>query len=368
VERALARSLTSGRATAGRRPIRLMIVDDSMVARAVLSRMIESDGAFEIAAVAGTAEDAIDALRAVRVDVVLLDLEMPGAGGLKSLPGIIRAALGAKVMIVSSLAEEGAEETVAALALGAADTLPKPGTGRFNGRFSEILLARLKALGHASAADIAPRQQSGFTAPLRAMSSAPGQLLAIGASTGGIHALGTFFQALPGQIGVPILVTQHLPVPFIPVFARQLGVSAGRRCAVAEDGMPVCADEILLAPGDSHLTVEARGDGRLYVHLNTQKAPSGCLPSLDPMFASAADAVGAGALGIVLTGIGRDGVQGASRLVAAGGSIIVQDEGSSAVWGMPRAALDAGLACAILPPDKIAARVASRTGEGTACK
>jgi len=126
-----------------------MIVDDSMVARAVLSRMVESDAAFEIAAVAATAEAAIDALNEVRVDIIILDLEMPGAGGLKSIPRIIRAAAGAKVMIVSSLAEEGAEETVAALALGAADTLPKPGTGRFNGRFSEILVGKLKELGYA---------------------------------------------------------------------------------------------------------------------------------------------------------------------------------------------------------------------------
>src|SRR3954471_22826362 len=127
-----------------------MIVDDSTVARAVLSRMIESDPDFEISAVAGTAEDAIEALGEVRVDIVLLDLEMPGAGGLKSIPRIIAAAGGARIMIVSSLAEEGAEHTVAALALGAADTLPKPGTGRFNGRFSEILLNRLKALGFAA--------------------------------------------------------------------------------------------------------------------------------------------------------------------------------------------------------------------------
>src|SRR3990170_2977725 len=124
-----------------------MIVDDSMVARAVLSRMVQSDEDFEIAAVAGTAEDAIEALQAVRVYVILLDLEMPGAGGLKSIPRIIAAAAGARIMIVSSLADEGAEETVAALALGAADTLPKPGTGRFNCRFSEVLLGKLRELG-----------------------------------------------------------------------------------------------------------------------------------------------------------------------------------------------------------------------------
>ena len=126
-----------------RRRMRLMIVDDSVVARAVLTRMIESDPGFEIVAVAASAEEAVDQLDRCRVDAVILDLEMPGAGGLKSIPRIIAAAAGAKVMIVSSLAEDGAEQTVAALALGAADTLPKPGTGRFNGRFSEILLAKL---------------------------------------------------------------------------------------------------------------------------------------------------------------------------------------------------------------------------------
>ena len=125
MERGLARSRDRQEPRiASRRRIRLMIVDDSMVARAVLSRMIESDSDFEIAAVAGTAEDAIDALQAVRVDTILLDLEMPGAGGLKLIPDIIKAAGGARVMIVSSFADEGAEHTVRALAQGAADAMP----------------------------------------------------------------------------------------------------------------------------------------------------------------------------------------------------------------------------------------------------
>src|SRR5204863_308532 len=239
-----------------RRRIRLMIVDDSTVARAVLSRMIESDPAFEIAAVAGTAEDAIDALGECRVDIVILDLEMPGAGGLKSIPKINAAAAGAKVMIVSSLAEDGAEQTVAALALGAADTLPKPGTGRFNGKFSEILLSKLKALGHASVELPPAPVKKGLTTALRAMPSDPIDVLAIGASTGGIHALGALFHALPEKIGIPILVTQHLPVPFISVFARQLGAVARRPAIIAEDGMRLDPDVTLVAPGDAHLTVE----------------------------------------------------------------------------------------------------------------
>ena len=369
MERALARSRDRFQdPRPSRRRIRLMIVDDSTVARAVLSRMIESDPAFEICAVAGTAEDAIEALGQVRVDIVILDLEMPGAGGLKSIPRIIAAAAGAKVMIVSSLAEEGAEQTVAALALGAADTLPKPGAGRFYGRFSEILLAKLKALGHATAPPLPPAKPGAGGQPLlRAMPSDPIHVLAVGASTGGIHALGVLFQALPKRIGVPILVTQHLPTLFMPVFARQLGVVAHRDCVVAEDGMLLQPDRILVAPGDAHLTVEPCDRGTV-VRLTRGRSLSGCMPSVDPMFASTGAVFGEAALGVVLTGMGRDGVEGAGRMVACGGAVIAQDEATCAVWGMPRAVLEAGLACAVLPPDKIARRISGRTEEQATCR
>lgn len=349
--------------------IRLMIVDDSMVARAVLTRMLEADGGFEIAAVAGTAEDAIDALAQVRVDIILLDLEMPGAGGLRSIPRILEAAHGARVMIVSSLAEEGAEETVAALALGAADTLPKPGTGRFNGRFSEVLMSKLRALGRVEEQEPAPPRAAGkgeSAAPLRAMALDPLRLVAIGASTGGIHALSNFFQALPPKIGVPILVTQHLPAPFMAVFARQLSNAAGREAIVAEDGLRLLPDRIVIAPGDAHLAIDISG-GHLVARLLRNRSSSGCMPSVDPMLASAGALLGAQALGVVLTGMGRDGLEGAMALIGAGGSVIVQDEASSAVWGMPRSIAEAGLACGVLPPAKIARRVASRA-EVAACK
>ena len=346
-----------------------MIVDDSTVARAVLSRMIESDPAFEITAIAGTAEAALEALGECRVDIVLLDLEMPGAGGLKSIPRIIAAAGGAKVMIVSSLAEDGAEQTIAALALGAADTMPKPGTGRFNGKFSEILLGKLRALGHASVEPMfaAPTREQGTHALLRAAPSDPIDVVAIGASTGGIHALGVLFETLPARLGVPILVTQHLPTPFMTVFARQLATVARREALVAEDGLELVADRILVAPGDAHLTVEPQGE-RAFVRLTHGRASSGCMPSVDPMLASVGAVYGRRALGVVLTGMGRDGVEGASRLVGCGGSIIAQDEASCAVWGMPRAVLEAGLASAVLPPEKIARRVAARTEEPPLCK
>jgi two-component system chemotaxis response regulator CheB len=350
-----------------RRPIKLMIVDDSMVARAVLSRMIDADGNFEIAGIAGTAEDAIEALGQVMVDIVLLDLEMPGVGGLKALPRILEAAKGAKVLIVSSLAEEGAEETVAALALGAADTLPKPGTGRFNGRFSEVLLSKLRELGYADRSSIRPANAAPVPQLVRPQSSQALKLLAIGASTGGIHALGAFFAELPDRIGVPILVTQHLPPAFMTVFARQLSAAAGgREAVVAEDGTRLLPDRIVIAPGEAHLVVD-EVNGLLIARLLKTKVSSGCMPSVDPMLASAGTVLGGGALGIVLTGMGRDGAEGARKLVEAGGSVMAQDEATSAVWGMPRAVADAGLACAILSPEKLARRVASRAEEGS-CK
>ena len=344
-----------------------MIVDDSMIARAVISRMIESDDAFEIVAVAGTAEDAIDALQAVKVDTVLLDLEMPGAGGLKLIPEILKAAGGARVMIVSSLADEGAEHTVAALALGAVDAMPKPGTGRFNGRFAEVLLAKLKAIGYADDQPPLPEPiKLQGCASLRAMPNDPVGLIAIGASTGGIHALATLFKALPPRIGVPVLVTQHLPAPFMTVFARQLGIAARREALVATDGMLLESDRILVAPGDAHLTVEPCPSGHM-VKLVREPAPSGCMPSLDPMFASAGVEFGSAALGVVLTGMGRDGAQGAARMVACGGAVLAQDEASCAVWGMPRAIIEAGLACAVMAPEKMARRIAARTDDAS-CK
>ncbi|HYI43319.1 MAG TPA: chemotaxis-specific protein-glutamate methyltransferase CheB [Sphingomicrobium sp.] len=367
MERALAQSGHRGGAIASSRPIRVMLVDDSAIARAVLARMIETDPNFKVVAVAGTAEDAIDSLQSVQVDTVVLDLQMPGAGGLALIPKIIEAANGARVMIVSSLAEEGAEQTIAALAHGAADAIPKPGTGRFNGRFSQVLLERLKALGYADEAEPLPQpiKLQGF-APLRAMPADPIGVLAIGASTGGIHALTALFKALPPRLDVPILVTQHLPVPFMTVFARQLTVASGREVVVASDGVALLPDRILMAPGDAHLTVEPSGGGHA-VRLTRERVRSGCMPSLDPMLASVGAHFGARGLGVVLTGMGRDGVDGASRLIACGGSVLAQDEASSAVWGMPRAIVEAGLACAVMPPEKIARRIASRSGDG-ACR
>ncbi|MDB5693304.1 MAG: cheB, partial [Alphaproteobacteria bacterium] len=173
--------------------------------------------------------------------------------------------------------------------------------------------------------------------------------LAIGASTGGLHAIGQFLQALPRRLGAPILVTQHLPTTFLPLFARQMENSCGRRVRVAQDGLLLRPEEILLAPGDFHLDLEQHGS-RVKAKLSQVPAESGCTPSVDAMLAAVARVYGKSGVGVVLSGMGRDGLAGGRRLAAAGGRILVQDRGSSAVWGMPGALATAGLACCIQPP------------------
>lgn len=347
----------------GKRPIRVMIVDDSAVARAVLSRMVTNDGGFEVVVEAAGAQGALDALRSTLVDIVLLDVEMPGTSGLAALPDILREGRGARVLIVSSLAEDGAASTLEALRLGAADTLPKPGSGRMNGTFSTQLLAKLRLIGHAKSGGSFPIAASAAPpAPgigLLAMPASKLKCLAVGASTGGIHALASLFGALPPRIGVPILITQHLPHVFMPTFARQLERVSTRKCVVAKPGTQLEPDLVVIAPGDAHLGLRQANIGAV-VELSEESAPSGCLPSLDPMFEAVARIYGPGGLGVVLTGMGRDGECGAASLAALGGAVIVQDEQSSAVWGMPRAIAQAGLASEVLDPAGLARCIAAR--------
>jgi two-component system, chemotaxis family, protein-glutamate methylesterase/glutaminase len=341
-------------------PIRLLIVDDSQVARAVLSRMIKANDDFEVVATAGTANEALDALKAVRVDAILLDVEMPGASGLEALPDILRAGDGARVLIVSSMADEGAETTVRALALGAADTLPKPGIGNFGGRFAEVLADRLRRIGRVER-DETPILPAAAGAPiqLRAMPEGVPGCIALGASTGGLHALFEFLRALPQRLDAPLLVTQHLPALFMPYFARQLESASGRIARVAVEGEPLHDDQIHVAPGDAHLGI-VRENGAIRVRLDRKRAASGCLPSVDPMLADVATVYGQAGIGVMLSGMGRDGLTGARRLVELGGAMLAQDRLSSAIWGMPRAVAEAGLASAVLPPADLARRVSQR--------
>jgi two-component system chemotaxis response regulator CheB len=328
-----------------------MIVDDSQVARAVLSRMLGAFPDFEIAATAGDASEALRLLSSTPVDIVLLDVEMPGESGLEALPEIVRQGRGARVLIVSSFCDGDAHAAVGALAPGAAETLSKPGAEAFSGRFSEVLAERLRRMGRREAvreAAAAPERSAGKLG-----------CLAIGASSGGLHAVTALLSALPARIGAPILITQHLPTVFVPFFARQVEAASGRTTRIAEDGLELRPEEIVLAPGDAHLCLEQKG-ARVFVRLDRTASQSGCIPSVDVMLDSVAGTYGRAAIGVMLSGMGRDGLAGSRELVARGGTMMAQDRQSCAVWGMPRVVVEAGLACAVLPPAELAAEVAAR--------
>ncbi|WP_233997195.1 chemotaxis-specific protein-glutamate methyltransferase CheB [Porphyrobacter sp. HT-58-2] len=358
--------------------IRVMIVDDSLTVRTIFKRMVESDAAMVIAGTASSAEGALAQLAATPADVVLLDLEMPGMGGLGALPAILATPGRPQVLVVSSLTMDGAEHTLAALGMGAADTLLKPRPGGFTDEYRTQLLGKIRALGwhHAETAAASPgggqtmRQtpQTGAPSFVRPGIAACGRrpdVIAIGASTGGIHALGLMLRQMGPGFDLPILITQHLPGSFMPVFARQIETACGRPAEIAADAMVLTPGRILIAPGHGHLTLRRKG-AELVTRICTEPSPSGCMPSVDPMLASLADACEGRALGVILSGMGRDGALGAQALVDAGGAIFAQDADTSAVWGMPGAVARAGLASLIAPPDRLGDAVMARTGAAPA--
>jgi two-component system chemotaxis response regulator CheB len=231
--------------------------------------------------------------------------------------------------------------------------LVKPEVGAFAGRFGDQLNERLVRLVEADEV-VAPRTPAAAIAPGNDF-----DVVAIGASTGGIHALSQLLRAIPADFRLPILITQHLPESFMPYFAAQVAVLANRPCEVAVDRARVRPGRILIAPGRAHMRCVAIGDGAM-IRLSTAASASGCLPSVDPMLQSVAEVYGARALGVMLSGMGRDGAIGAGHLSAAGGSVVVQDRASSVVWGMPGAVVAGGVADAILPPDEIGQLIARR--------
>lgn len=355
------------------RPIRVLLVDDSLVARTVLARLLDGRREFEIAGAAPTADQAIQFLSSHDIDIVVLDVEMPGKDGLTALPEILEASHGARVLIVSSAAEAGASATVRALTLGAADTLLKPTAGNFAGEFSHKFIDALLRIGHANhqvqrpdrkAADATPRPVAPMPMiALRPTRSGRIACLAIGASTGGLHALSGFLRRLTPDFRAPILITQHLPPPFMPYFAAQLRDIAGRPTAVAAEGTPLVPGEMLVAPGEGHVRLARRGS-RVVVRIDPAPAPSRCMPSVDPMFEAMAEVFGGEGVGVVLTGMGRDGTIGAEAMVAAGAEILAQDSATSVVWGMPGSVAQAGLASLVMSPEDLARHVCHRNAGG----
>jgi two-component system chemotaxis response regulator CheB len=340
-----------------------MLVDDSLVVRSILERIVDQRPSLKICASVASAQDALAYLAREPVDVVVLDIEMPGMSGIDALPHILERAEKARVLILSSNCVEGGPAAIDALALGASDTLAKPGRGSFSGRFAEVLTERIMTLGHRQdhpAPVPVPVAERRAPAPvaLAIDTDQPIECIAVAASTGGIPAFTNFLAHLDARISAPILLTQHLPDAFMEFYAKQIATMTARRVRVAAAGMTIERGCIYLAPGDAHLLVVANGR-RHEIALDHRPVDNGCCPSADPMLDSVAEIYGKGGIAVILSGMGRDGAIGAARLKEAGGTIFAQAPESCVIWGMPGAVAKAGIAAATLNPDAIALMLGS---------
>ncbi len=343
------------------RTVRVMLVDDSLVVRSILERIVDQRAGLKICASVASAQDALDYLSREPVDVVVLDVEMPGMNGIDALPHILERAEKARVLILSSNCVEGGPAAIEALALGASDTLAKPGRGSFSGRFADVLTERIMTLGHRQdhpAPVPAAERRASQPAALAIDTDQPIECIAVAASTGGIPAFTNFLAHLDPRISAPILLTQHLPDAFMEFYAKQIGMMTARRVRVAEAGMAIEPNSIYLAPGNAHLIV-VEGARRREIALDHHPVDNGCCPSADPMLASVAGVYGKGGIAVILSGMGRDGAIGAARLKDAGGTIFAQAPESCVIWGMPGAVAKSGIAAATLNPDAIALMLGS---------
>lgn len=354
---------------AGAKP-RVLVIDDSAVVRGLVARWVENDPRLELAATCADGEQGVKRAGELQPDLVVLDIEMPRMDGLTALPLILKAAPRARVIMASTLTRKGAEVTMRALSLGAADYAPKPEAGRVAGAetYREDLIAKLVALSPRFRAQpatfasaprpAAPRQASAYPAQPRTVIATRPTLIAIGSSTGGPQALRDVMSHLPRDTRIPVVITQHMPKVFTAILAEHLS-KVGLPAAEAQHGETLRPGHVYLAPGDFHFTVHADGHG-LRAQLDQSAPVNFCRPAVDPLFQSCAAAVGRGLLSVVLTGMGHDGREGARAVRAAGGQVIAQDQPSSVVWGMPGAVAEAGLADQILPLKDIGPDLARR--------
>ncbi len=323
---------------------RLLVVDDSKAVRLIFRRILERDRLFEVAGMCASTDEALQFLDRNAVDIILLDIEMPGRNGLDALPEILRRSGGAAVIVISSHVTDAGSTAVAALSLGACDTLSKPGSSAQSTTFSTVLVEKISAIAADRFRRIDPPIPLPRPAVVRRL-----DCIGVGASTGGIAAIQQFLERLPDAVDCPILLTQHLPANFIPYFASQLQQRTGRRVHVAVPGTRFDCGGIYIAPGDGHLGCHRRGSS-VYAERLDGPCAVNYSPAVDPMMVSMAACYGAAAFGIVFSGMGSDGLEGARQLRAVGANVVVQDQASSVVWGMPGSIAKAGLADAILRP------------------
>lgn len=354
--------------------IRVLVVDDSVMIRRLVSEVLSGDPAIEVIGVAANGRIALGKIALLKPDLLTMDVEMPEMDGLQALKAIRKTDKRLPVVMFSALTGRGAATTIDALSAGASDYVTKPSnvgsTMETIARIREQLIPKVKALcGVHESAPVALRSPS--SAPLRpkpvlriaGVGARRVDILAIGVSTGGPNALAELLPALAGDFPLPIVIVQHMP----PVFTRLLAdrLSAASAIAVREG---VAGEEIKpgvawVAPGDFHMVLEKTAAGARLA-LNQQAPENSCRPAVDPLFRSVLQIYGAATLGLILTGMGQDGLKGCEQVVQAGGQVLAQDEATSVVWGMPGFVAQAGLAEKILPLNQIAGEVTRRAWIG----
>jgi two-component system chemotaxis response regulator CheB len=342
-------------------PIRVLVVDDSVVIRRLLSTIIDEDPDLEVAGIAQNGRIGLERIEALKPDIVTLDVEMPELDGLQTLKELRKTNMTIPVVMFSTLTERGATATLDALSFGASDYVAKPANvGSVTvamERVREDLIPKLKALVSRGSARTPAVPVAPVTRSIRATERT--DVLAIGSSTGGPNALATVLESLPGNLGVPVVVTQHMPPVFTKFLAQRLDGNCELTVHEGEPGMRVEPNHVYIAPGDFHMTLRRRG---LHVQLETNQDDqvNFCRPSVDVMFDAVAGVYGGNVLSVILTGMGADGRDGCKVLRELGSHVIVQDEATSVVWGMPGAVATAGLADEVLGISTIAAAIARR--------
>lgn len=344
-------------------PVRVLVVDDSVVVRRLVSDTLARDPRVEVVGTAANGRLALARVEQLAPDVVTMDVEMPEMNGIEAVRALRRAGHRMPIVMFSTLTDRGAEATLDALAAGATDYVTKPtgGTSVHDAleRVAVELIPKILALtGVMSRSVPTPvRTEAGGPAVRVAaggvLPSHPVRLAVVGSSTGGPEALSRVIGGLTAAPPVPVLVVQHMP----PVFTRQLAARLDRigvaQVVEAAAGDALRPGTIYVAPGDHHLVVRGRGTG-LAAGIQDSPPVNFCRPSVDVLFSSAVEAVGGEIVGVVLTGMGSDGRTGAGQIVAAGGTMLAQDEATSVVWGMPGAVVTAGFAHRVLPLDDVA--------------
>lgn len=349
--------------------LRVLIVDDAVVVRRLLADALGGDSALEVAGTAANGRIALAKLAQLNPDLVLLDVEMPEMDGLATLAALRKTHPKLPVVMFSRFTRRGAAATIDALTLGATDyvTMPESGAGAAETLrcVREQLIPKIKQC----CAPPVPASLSG--APARPVArpelfrpQPPLEVVALGASTGGPNALTALLATLPPDFPVPVLIVQHMPPVFTRLLAERLTTQTSLRVHEGESGMEPRPGYAWLAPGDFHmaLTRDSLGGVRLRLH---QAAPeNSCRPAADVLFRAVADHYGPAALAVVLTGMGQDGLRGCERIRAAGGQVLVQDEASSVVWGMPGFVARAGLADGVLPLEQLGPEIIRRVRKG----